>query len=158
MLSQSSILTSYFVLVVVRLDDRFLLIQERIHGQKWYAPAGRVEPEEHFVSAARRETLEEAGISVEIEGILRIEYSPQFYDTARLRVIFVAQPKDKNNPLKAEADEHSLQARWVKLSELNSFPLRGDEVREIFQYVADGGTIYPLKILSFEGAPFKKAI
>jgi len=81
--------TWYFALVVVRLQHRFLLVHERKHGQKWYLPAGRVERGESLVEAARRETLEESGIPVVIEGILRIEHTPFSEGMARLRVIFV---------------------------------------------------------------------
>jgi phosphatase NudJ len=34
-------------------------------------------------------------------------------------------------------------------------PLRGEEVREMFQYVASGAPIYPLDLIAIEGAPFK---
>ena len=55
----SGIETHCFVLVVVRRADRFLLVQERKYDQRWYLPAGRVEPNETFFQAAARETLEE---------------------------------------------------------------------------------------------------
>jgi phosphatase NudJ len=58
-MSRTPIPTWYFVLVVVRSEDRYLMVQERKHGQLWYLPAGRVEPGETFVKAALRETLEE---------------------------------------------------------------------------------------------------
>jgi phosphatase NudJ len=153
MVESKSILTSYFVLVIVRSGDRFLLIQECKHGQRWYVPAGRVEPGEQFVAAARRETLEEAGIAIDIDGILRIEHSLRPDGTARLGIILVGKPKD-NRPLKTRADQHSLQAKWVRLDELNTFPLRGHEVQGMFEYVATGGTIYPITVLTCEGATF----
>ncbi len=146
--------TWYFALVVVRLQDRFLLVHERKHGQKWYLPAGRVEPGETLVEAARRETLEESGIPVVIEGILRIEHTPFSEGMARLRVIFVARPED-DTPPKSIPDEESLGAGWFSLEELESLSLRGEEVREIFDYVAMGATIYPLELITFEGAPFR---
>jgi phosphatase NudJ len=154
MLSNTSILTSFFVLVVVRFEQHYLLIQERKYGQEWFLPAGRVEPGESLVQAAKRETFEEGGISIVLEGILRIEYSPQASGSARVRVIFVAKPQNDPSP-KSQADQHSLQARWVRIEELEHFSLRGDEVREIFQYVAQGGPIYPLGLITEEGAPFK---
>jgi phosphatase NudJ len=146
--------TWYFALVVVRLQHRFLLVHERKHGQKWYLPAGRVEPGESLVEAARRETLEESGIPVVIEGILRIEHTPFSEGMARLRVIFVARPED-DTPPKSIPDEESLAAGWFSLEELESLSLRGEEVREIFDYVAMGAPIYPLELITFEGAPFR---
>ena len=146
--------TWYFALVVVRLQHRFLLVHERKHGQKWYLPAGRVERGESLVEAARRETLEESGIPVVIEGILRIEHTPFSEGMARLRVIFVAHPED-DTPPKSIPDEESLGAGWFSLEELESLSLRGEEVREIFNYVANGAPIYPLELITFEGAPFR---
>jgi phosphatase NudJ len=107
-----------------------------------------------LVEAARRETLEESGIPVVIEGILRIEHTPFSEGMARLRVIFVARPED-DTPPKSIPDEESLAAGWFSLEELESLSLRGEEVREIFDYVAMGAPIYPLELITFEGAPFR---
>src|SRR5262245_51564365 len=130
--------TWYFALVVVRLGHRFLLVRERKHGQRWYLPAGRVEPGEHLVDAARRETLEESGVPVAIEGILRVEHSPRPDGSARMRVFFVARPVD-DTPPKEHADHDSMGAAWVSLAELRRYPLRGEEVREILEYLERGG-------------------
>lgn len=145
----------YFVLVVVRLGQRFLLVHERKHGQKWYLPAGRVEPGENFVAAARRETLEEAGIPVIIEGILRIQHTPTADGTARVRVIFVARPQD-DTTTKNYPDQDTLGSAWMSLEEMRKFPLRGEEVIEIFEYVSNGAPIYPLELITTETAPYNK--
>jgi len=137
--------------VVVRLGHRFLLVHERKHGQHWYLPAGRVEPGETFAEAAIRETREEAGIEVIPEGIIRIEHGPTAHG-ARMRAIFVARPRD-DSPPKSEPDEETLGAAWVSLDEMANYSLRGSEVRELFEYVERGGAIYPLSLLTMEGAP-----
>jgi 8-oxo-dGTP pyrophosphatase MutT (NUDIX family) len=85
--------TWYFALVVVRLQHRFLLVHERKHGQNWYLPAGRVEPGESLVEAARRETLEESGVPVVIEGILRIEHTPFIRRDGSLESYFCGSPR-----------------------------------------------------------------
>ena len=41
------------------------------------------------------------------------------------------------------------------LDELDRYPLRGDEVRELFAYVAAGGAVYPADVLQPEGRPFR---
>lgn len=151
-MARDPIPTHYFVLVVVRLGHRFLLVHERKHGETWYLPAGRVEAGESFVEAAKRETLEEAGIPIVVEGILRVEHTP-YFDMARVRVIFVARPADDTSPLK-EPNEDSLEARWVSLEEMKTLNLRGDEVREVFEYVAKGAPVYPLSLLTYEGASY----
>lgn len=148
--------TYVFALVVVRSQDRFLLVHERKHGQPWYLPAGRVEPGESIASAALRETLEESGIPVELDGVLRIEHSPHPDGTARLRVFFLAHPVD-DRPPKQRPDNESLGAAWVSLHELAGYPLRGDEVRAAIEYVLRGGTVYPLSLLCREGAGWTTA-
>jgi phosphatase NudJ len=151
--ARTPIPTWFFVLVVVRLGRRYLLVHERKHGQMWYLPAGRVEPGETFVQAAQRETLEEAGIPISIEGVLRVEHSPQGDGSARVRVIMLAHPAD-DSPLKAQPDEESLGATWVALDELDALPLRGIEVREMLHYVDQSPHVCPLSIIAYEGVPF----
>src|SRR6476646_214076 len=131
-----------FGLVVVRRGDRFLRVHERKHGQLWYLPAGRVEPGETFAEAAIRETREESGIAIALDGIVRIEHDPRL-GGARMREIFTAHPINDRAP-KSEPDDDSLGARWVTLAELAALPLRGEEVRDLFEYGDRGGTIYPL--------------
>ncbi|MCS6864064.1 MAG: NUDIX domain-containing protein [Gemmataceae bacterium] len=142
-----------FALVVVRKGEQFLLIQESKYGEPWYLPGGRTEAGESFVEAAIRETREEAGIPIRVVGILRIEHSPTPAG-ARVRVIFLAEPTD-DTPLKAEPDDESLGAQWVRLDELPRYPLRDPDVAEMFAYVAGGGPVYPIDLLQPEGTPFR---
>jgi phosphatase NudJ len=145
--------TWFFALVVVRRGERFLVVHERKHGQRFYLPAGRVEPGERMVDAARRETLEETGVPVVIEGILRVEHTP-WPDHARCRVLFLARPEDETPP-RTTPNEESLGAQWVTLDELDRLPLRGPEVSTLFRWVAAGAPVYPLTLLTTEGAPFE---
>ncbi len=152
-MSREPIPTWCFSVVVVRRGDQFLIVHERKHGQLWYLPAGRVEPGETFEAAARRETLEESGVPVRCVGVLRVEHSPSAAG-ARLRVVYLAEPID-DTPPKSVPDEESLGATWVRLEELSGYPLRGDEVRELFEYVAAGGAVFPADVLQPEGMPFR---
>jgi len=142
--------TWFFALVVVRRGDRFLLVHEMKHGQRWYLPAGRAEAGETLATAACRETLEEAGIRIRLTGVLRLEHSPR-PDSARVRAVFLAEPCD-DTPPKSTPDEHSLKAAWVSVAELTNYPLRGAEVEELLRYVAGGGAAYPVSLLRLEGA------
>ncbi|ADV60602.1 NUDIX hydrolase [Isosphaera pallida ATCC 43644] len=142
--------TWYFVLVVVRRGDQFLVVQERKHDQTWYLPAGRVEPGETLAEAAVRETREESGVEIELEGLLAIDHTPSLWGGSRLRVIYLARPKD-DRPPKAVPDQHSLRARWVNLEELDGLPLRSDEVKVWFQWVAGGGPVHSLELIRSEG-------
>jgi 8-oxo-dGTP pyrophosphatase MutT (NUDIX family) len=144
--------TWYFSLVVVRQGRRFLLVQERKHGQRWYLPAGRAEPGESLQEAALRETLEESGVPIALEGLLRLERSATA-EAARVRAFFLARPADDSPPLSAP-NEHSLQARWVTMEEARALPLRGEEVLSIFAYIERGSLVLPLSALVEEGAPW----
>ncbi|MBI1323991.1 NUDIX domain-containing protein [bacterium] len=149
-MSKDPIPSWFFVVVAVRHEGRFLLIQERKHGQAWYFPAGRVEPGESYVEAAQRETFEESGVKVRITGLLRIEHSqPQRGN--RIRFLFTAEPAGDPTP-KAWADKESLGARWFTLDQVRSLFLRGDDVVEVFEYLERGGPVAPLSILAPEGS------
>lgn len=149
-MSRVPIPTWTFVLVVVRMGRRFLLVQERKHEAMWYLPAGRVEPGETLFDAACRETLEETGVPIVPEGILRMQYTPGADGSARLRAILVARPASDVEP-KRVPDHHSLRARWVTLEELHNVPLRSEEVLRIFSFVLSGGPVYPAGLIGLEG-------
>jgi len=150
-MTRAAVPTWCFAMVVVRLGHRFLLVCER--DGTWYLPAGRVEAGETFFEAAVRETQEEAGIAVVVEGVLRVEHSPTVNAGARMRVFVIARPRDDTVP-KSVADQHSREARWVTREELDRLPLRGDEVRAVLDYVAAGGAVYPPSLWTHEGAPW----
>lgn len=150
-MSRSAIPSWCFAVAVVKLGRRFLVLREREHGQLWYLPAGRVEIGESFAEAALRETLEEAGVRIELEGILRIEHSP-LLGQARFRVLFLARPAD-DAPPKSKPDEHSLEARWVTVEELGALPLRSPDVLRLFSDVLAGAHVFPLSVLRPEGEP-----
>ena len=147
-MSRDSIPTWFFSLVVVRDGDRFLVLRETKHGQRWYLPAGRAEAGETLAEAALRETLEETGVPIVLEGLLKLQHTPSAHG-ARVRALFLARPAD-DTPPRTTPDEHSLEARWVTLDELASLPLRGPEVLAIFRWVQGGAPVYPLELFGQE--------
>ncbi len=139
-------------LVIVRDGDRFLLVHEK-KDRGWYLPAGRVEPHETFAQGAIRETIEESGVEVELDGIIRLEHTPSLAGRdSRMRVIFLAHPI--GGALKTEPDSESLGAAWCTIEEASQLRLRSDEVLKHFQYVANGGVVAPIDLLTWEGAPY----
>jgi phosphatase NudJ len=147
--SRLPIPTWFFVLVVVRAHGRFLLVQESKRGSPWYIPAGRVEPREGIIAAAEREALEETGVPVVVENVIRVDHAPFSDGTARVRAYLAARPKDETPP-KQFPDADSLGAGWFTLEEMEKLPLRGPEALRICRYVAEGGALYPLDILGVE--------
>jgi phosphatase NudJ len=129
-----------------------LLVQERKHGQTWYLPAGRVEPGETFAQAAVRETREEAGIDVVLDGIYCVEHSPEPAGTARCRVTFAAHPAGDQAP-KGHEDEHTIGAQWFTVDEMRPLALRGPELLRLFEDVERGAPAYPMSLLRWEGEP-----
>lgn len=152
-----------FALVVVRrpTDGKFLMVQE-FASSGWWLPGGRVESGEPLTEAAVRETREEAGVDIQLRGILRLEYyssmprsakhSHSSYASTRIRVIFYAEPLHSAAAPKAVPDYESAGASWIGVEELPSLVLRGSEPAKWFPYVANGGDIYPLSLLR-DGKP-----
>ncbi len=148
MIARTPIPTSYFALAVVRLGHRFLLCQERKYGSTWSIPGGRVEPGESLFDACVREVLEETGVPVRLDGILRLEHTPAA-SSARVRIVFAATPLDDTAP-KTAPDEESLQARWLTMDEIAKMPLRGSDLRALLESVVDGRPMFPLDLLGRE--------
>lgn len=174
--------TVQFSVIVVRnpQDGRWLAVHET-RNRGWWLPAGAVDSGESFETAALRECKEEAGIDVELKGVLRVEHSLAGGDVARMRVIFYAEPakvvKDSDdkqhennheyfvktygenlNP-KQIADGESEEARWVTLDEFEDFPKkRGPELIQWGRYLESGGLVMPLNILTNETSPISKDV
>ncbi len=147
-MARSPIPTWYFALVIVRRGHRFLLTQEQKYGKTWSIPGGRVEPGESLVNAAVREVLEETGVPIRLDGVLRVEHSLT-NDGARVRVIFTGTQLDDTAP-RTTADAESLGAAYLTLDEIRSRPLRGAELGGLLQSLADGAQVFPLGLLGHE--------
>lgn len=144
-MAREPIPTWFFVLTIVRKDDKFLLIHEKKHGQTWYLPAGRVEIRENLSDAAIRETLEESGVPIALEGVLRIEHTAMQTAT-RVSVIYVGHPIDDTPPI-SEANDHALEARWVTIEEASQLSLRSFGILDLFRELENGVAVHPLSVL-----------
>lgn len=81
----------------------------------WWIPGGGVDSGENFRAGAIRECKEEAGIDIELKGVLKIQHYPFQGDEAKIRVIFYAEPIDLNQAPKSVPDDESIGAEWVTL-------------------------------------------
>ena len=153
--------THGFALVVCRhpLTQKWLAVLEQ-KNRGWWLPGGFVEGGDDFVTTAHKECLEEAGINIDLKGVLRVEHSMDAaHRGARMRVIFYALPSDPNQIPKQVADRESVKAEWLSLPELQDLStkeppegLRGPELLDWAAYIENGGTIYPLEVFTTEHA------
>ncbi len=144
--------TEFYVLVAVRRNDQYVLVHERKHEQRWALPAGRVERGEGFLAAAKRETLEEAGIPITVTGIVKFEHDPTPKGTL-VRLIVLADPVDETPP-KSEPDDESLEAGWFTMEQITQIPLRNPGIVTILTYLDEGHGVTSVDILTPEGGPF----
>ena len=146
--------THTFSLVICRnFDGKWLCVKE-VRNLGWWVAGGHVDEGEDVYTAACRETEEEAGIKIDIKGILRVEHTPN-KKYARMRVIFFAFPIDKNQKVKKIADEESEEADWFNLKEIENLKncdpgWRGSELYDWPKYIENGGVIIPIDYITFE--------
>ena len=150
-----------FSLVVCRHPNtqKWLAVEET-KSRGWWLPGGFVECGENHTTAAVRETKEEAGIDIVLKGILRVENEMNQH-AGRQRVIFFAEPLDPTQEPKVVPDKESLGAKWMTVKELEEKDqlkpagggLRGRELLDWASYIENGGTVYPLALLSTEHTP-----
>jgi 8-oxo-dGTP pyrophosphatase MutT (NUDIX family) len=81
------------VATIVPRDGRFLLVEEIVHGEcVLNQPAGHLEANESLQEAACRETLEETGWTVELDGLVAIYQWSNGADAHFVRFTFAARP------------------------------------------------------------------
>jgi 8-oxo-dGTP pyrophosphatase MutT (NUDIX family) len=135
-------------------DGKFLVVQE-YDNQGFWLPGGGIDPGEFPIVAARREALEEAGIDVSLTGLLRVECNTRSGSHVRMRYIFYGHPVDESEPVKTCPDFESVGACWVGMDDVlrnDAITWRSDEPLQWFSYIANGGAVFPIGILTPEGA------
>ena len=106
------------VATVVENDGRFLLVEE--HGPQGLVlnqPAGHLDPHESLQEAAVRETLEETGWHVELEGLLGLApYTAPSNGVTYHRTTFYATPVREEPDF--DLDTGIVRALWLSLDEI----------------------------------------
>lgn len=132
--------------VVVR-QNQYLMVKEFNSGKLVInQPAGHVEPGEDIIDAAIRETYEETGWHVDINGFIGV-YSSKSPNTGvtyyRLAFSAAVVSEDKH----ATIDTDIQQVLWLSAEQIrqNSKQLRSDLVIECLNDF-ECGEIYPLEI------------
>lgn len=139
------------VACVVRRDDRFLMVEERVRGALVInQPAGHLEPGESLIDAAVRETLEETRWEVELTGLVGV-YQWQAPDqTHFLRFAFAAVARREH--LERDLDHGIVQPLWLSRSDLieRTPSLRSPLVLRAVDDALNGST-HPLDLLRHVG-------
>ncbi len=147
--------THFFSLIIVRHPQtlKFLAVEET-NNRGWWLPGGFCEPGDSHEKTALKETLEEAGLAVELKGILCVQSAIR-RTGARQRVIYFAEPVDPAQEPKSVPDTETISAKWLTVAELEAMQLisppnglRGDELLVWARYLNAGGPIYPLCLLA----------
>ncbi|KEA63875.1 Nudix-like NDP and NTP phosphohydrolase YmfB [Marinobacterium lacunae] len=129
-------------------NGRFLLVEETSGSNLVLnQPAGHLEEDEHFIDAARRETLEETGWHVEPEHLLGLYvYKAPANGVTYHRACFIARACFHDAA--RELDDGIIRAVWMTRDEVaeNMHRLRSELVLKcIDDYLA--GTRYPLSLI-----------
>lgn len=139
-----------FVVVLVRRGFRYLLVQEGKAEQRgqWYLPAGGVEPGEDLVSAAIRETSEEAGVDIEVTGIVAIEHMPRLpgWEFSRWRFVVEGRVRPDSPPPRQEPNDDTLGAQFFSLREIENLSLRGKDIVRLLSEHAAGAAVAPISV------------
>jgi len=136
------------VATVIERDGKYLLVEELSNDQLVYnQPAGHLDPNETLEQAAVRETLEETGWTIELEGVIGVAlYHSEHNNTTYNRTTFYgcAISHDPALPL----DEGIQRAVWFSYEEILqlSDKLRSTLVIRAIEQYRDGHR-YPLSLI-----------
>jgi ADP-ribose pyrophosphatase YjhB (NUDIX family) len=113
----------------------------------WGLPGGGLEPDESLAEGARREGLEETGLSVRIGAIAFLQewvvprYAPALEPGEGhgygLEVFLYAYPEQPIPPPRPEK-EGDPPARWIPISEVPNLPIWPKELKELCRRLAEG--------------------
>lgn len=106
----------------VIVKDEHLLLIHKVDNNRWALPGGAIDVGESAPSAAIRETLEETGAHIEIEGLVGIYTDPGHvmrYDDGEVRQQFSLcfRARETGGSLRTQPSE-TKEVRWVPVAEV----------------------------------------
>ncbi|PSJ45924.1 NUDIX hydrolase [Zobellella taiwanensis] len=136
--------------VIVRAGERFLMVEEWQQGRIMFnQPAGHLEPGEDLLAGARRELLEETGLSLPIGQAVGI-YQYQAPDNGKhfVRFTFCVEVAEPLATHPQDPDGDIIRCHWLTLAEIEALgnQLRSPLILASFRdYLA--GARFPLDVL-----------
>ena len=136
------------VATVIERDNKYLLIEERCNGRLTYnQPAGHLEADETLQQAALRETREETGWDVELQGVVGMAlYLAPAIGVTYHRSTFFASPR-QHHPEQA-LDDGIERVVWMSYEEMlnNADRMRSPLVIKAVEQYRNGHR-YPLDMV-----------
>ena len=137
------------VATIVEDQGRFLLVEEYADGNTlvFNQPAGHLEPNESLTDAALRETLEETGWTVQLQGIVGVGlYTAPSNKTTYFRTTFFATPL--HHDPQRRLDTGIARAVWLSFEEIQalSAKMRSPLVPKVIEQYLNGHR-YPLSMI-----------
>jgi ADP-ribose pyrophosphatase YjhB (NUDIX family) len=133
------------VATVIEDGGRFLLVEEEADGQLVFnQPAGHLEKGEALIDAAVRETLEETGWTVEIQGLVGVGlYTAPSNSITYFRTCFFGKAISHDPQRKLDAG--IVRAAWLTYDEIKALSarMRSPLVTKVIEQYRDGHR-YPL--------------
>ncbi|GAA4903761.1 NUDIX hydrolase [Ferrimonas pelagia] len=127
------------VACVIHYQSQFLLVEERIDGQRVFnQPAGHLEPNETLLSACQREIQEETGLDLTPDGFVNVYQFIAADQTPFIRFTFACQTTGihPTQPQDPQIDA----CHWLSLAQIQTrqLPLRGPLVLQSIHDVIRG--------------------
>lgn len=116
---------------IIYKDDKFLIAQRNLkkaQGGLWEFPGGKVEPEESYQDALKREIKEEFNADIEVEDF--VGENVHHYPERDIKLIFY---KAKLISDKMELLEHE-DIRWITKEDKDSFEFAGAD-KKVFDLI-----------------------
>ena len=138
------------VATVIEDNGRYLLVEERDKfsgGLVFNQPAGHLERHESLPEAALRETLEETGWQVALEGVLGVAlYTAPANQVTYVRTTFLGKPVQRQPNTDLDPDIHAVH--WLQYEEIlaNSARMRSPLVIAAIEQHRQG-ICYPLSLI-----------